>query len=90
MTTFVALPTVRGMGRAKSREEPPAVPEFYAQWSVRASDRKRSSADMVVRICVPPNLAIRVQSSTTVQMDVVARQKPEGSAVILDMRAAFV
>lgn len=37
---------------------------------------------MIIRICVPPDLAIRVQSSTAVQMDVVARQEPEGSAVI--------
>lgn len=27
-TTLVAFPTVNGIGRAKVREEPPAVPEF--------------------------------------------------------------
>lgn len=30
-TTLVALPTVRGMGRAKVVDEPPAVPEFYSE-----------------------------------------------------------
>lgn len=38
MTTLLALPTVSGIGRAKSREEPPAVPEFYKRRTKTATE----------------------------------------------------
>ena len=76
MTTFVAFPTVSGIGRAKVVDEPPAVPESYhgKQASVgifEILDDDGTHVCVVVR--VPPDLAIAVNRSAAVQVDIFPR-----------------
>lgn len=55
-TTLVAFPTVRGIGRAKVVEEPPATPEFCEAMNVITwhSYESKLSAHLTRSVRVPP------------------------------------
>ena len=75
--TFVAFPTVSGMGRANVVEDPPAVPLFYLYvWGETSQMRwviwkaMRSIAHMCVVEGVPPHLTVAVERAAAVQVNV--------------------
>ena len=76
MTTFVAFPTVSGIGRAKVVEDPPAVPESYHGEQASVGILKISDGDgthVRVVVGVPPDLAVAVNRSAAVQADIFPR-----------------
>ena len=75
MTTFVAFPTVSGIGRAKVVDDPPAVPESYhgEQTSVGIREANDDVTHVRVVVRVPPDLTVAINRSAAVQADIFPR-----------------
>ena len=75
MTTFVAFPTVSGIGRANVVDDPPAVPESYYSEQTSVGTREANDDVTHVRIVVrvPPDLAVAINRSAAVQADIFPR-----------------
>ena len=75
MTTFVAFPTVSGIGRAKVVDDPPAVPESYygEQTSVGTREANDDVTHVRVVVRVPPDLTVAVNRSAAVQVNIFPR-----------------
>lgn len=77
-TTFVALPMVRGTGRENARVEAPAVPESYTvsinTANIRHGCASAYSSDIE---SIVPNLAVTINGTSSVEMDVISGEEPK-------------